>query len=94
MSDPANANGPEIEANVHKGSHPKTHDEIAEAMRVLFRQTHNVAEGVGAAAPAAIFKERDQIAKKNVPAIAIVANIDTQMSAELLNGKTLKLDLD
>ncbi len=34
-----------------------TEDEIAEAMRLLYRTTHNVAEGAGAAALAALVKE-------------------------------------
>ena len=33
-------------------------DEVAEAMRVYFRDTHNVAEGAGAAALAAVLQER------------------------------------
>ena len=33
-------------------------DEIAEAMRLLYRTTHNVAEGAGAAATAALMQER------------------------------------
>ena len=33
--------------------------EIAEAMRVLYRHTHNVAEGAGAAAFAALMQERE-----------------------------------
>ena len=34
-------------------------DEVAGAMRALFDDTHNVAEGAGAAAVAAILQERD-----------------------------------
>ena len=36
-------------------------DEIAEAIRILFSATHNCAEGAGAAALAALIKERDRL---------------------------------
>jgi threonine dehydratase len=39
-----------------------TEDEIAEAMRVYFRTTHNLAEGAGAAPLAALLKQRDKMA--------------------------------
>jgi threonine dehydratase len=37
-----------------------TDDEVAEAMRVLFADTHNVAEGAGAASLAAAMQQRDR----------------------------------
>ena len=36
-------------------------DEIAEAIRILFSDTHSVAEGAGAASLAALLKERDRL---------------------------------
>ncbi len=36
-------------------------EEIAQAMRILFSDTHNCAEGAGAAALAALMKERDRL---------------------------------
>src|SRR5690606_12731066 len=43
-----------------------TDDEVAEAMRLLYSSTHNVAEGAGAAALAAVLQERDAMAGRRV----------------------------
>ena len=60
--------------------------EIAEAMRLLYRCTHNVAEGAGAAAMAALMQERDQMRGKAVAVILSGGNIDTAQFAEVLSG--------
>ena len=62
--------------------------EIAEAMRACFEDTHNVAEGAGAAALAALLQERDRMAGKRVGLILSGGNIDRDMFAEVLAGRT------
>lgn len=63
-------------------------DEIAEAIRILYRDTHNVAEGAGAAAMAAIIKQADKLAGKRVGAILTGGNIDTDKLVSVLTGVT------
>jgi threonine dehydratase len=61
--------------------------EIAEAMRAYYRDTHNLAEGAGAAALAGALKEKPALAR-----IAIVltgANVDAPMYAEVLAGGSI-----
>lgn len=63
-------------------------DEIAEAMRVCYRTTHNLAEGAGAAALAALMKERAQMKDKRVGVILSGGNIDAAKFAQVLQGRT------
>ena len=63
-------------------------DLIAEAMRVLFRATHNVAEGAGAAALAGLMSERDKMANKRIGVILCGGNIDADKFAYVLVGQT------
>jgi threonine dehydratase len=63
-------------------------DEIAHAMRACFEDTHNVAEGAGAAALAALVQERDRMAGKRVGIVLSGGNIDREMFAEVLAGRT------
>ena len=63
-------------------------DEIADAMRLLYRTTHNVAEGAGAAATAALVQEREQQAGKRVAVILTGGNIDIEMFNRVLSGGT------
>ncbi len=63
-------------------------DEIAEAIRLLWRATHNLAEGSGAAAFAAILKERERLAGKRVACILTGGNLDTRLAAQVLSGET------
>jgi len=58
--------------------------EIRRAMRVMFTDTHNVAEGAGAAALAAALKERGRLAGKRVALIQSGGNIDRALFAEIL----------
>jgi len=62
--------------------------EIAGAMRACFEDTHNVAEGAGAAALAALLQERDRMRGKRVGLILSGGNIDREMFAEVLAGGT------
>jgi threonine dehydratase len=63
-------------------------DEMAEAMRVLYRSTHNLAEGAGAAALAALLKERERMRGKRVGVVLSGGNIDMAKFAAVLSGKT------
>jgi threonine dehydratase len=58
--------------------------EIRRAMRVLFTDTHNVAEGAGAAALAAALQERDRLAGKRVAVIQSGGNVDRALFAQVL----------
>jgi threonine dehydratase len=55
--------------------------EIADAIRLIFRATHNVAEGAGAAALAALMSEREAMHGKRVGLILSGGNIDTDKQA-------------
>jgi threonine dehydratase len=63
-------------------------DEIAEAMRVLYADTHTLAEGAGAAAFAALTKERDSLRGRKAAAVVSGQNIDRPWMATVLNGAT------
>jgi threonine dehydratase len=59
-------------------------DEIAEAMRVYYTDTHNLAEGAGAAALAALMQERDRMQGKKVGVILSGGNIDRAVYARVI----------
>lgn len=63
-------------------------DEVAEAMRIYFRDTHNVAEGAGAVSLAALLRDRDSLHGKTVAVILTGGNIDSGDFAAVLAGKT------
>ncbi|MDP4024247.1 threonine dehydratase [Methylobacterium sp. NEAU 140] len=63
-------------------------DAIAEAIRLLFRATHNAAEGSGAAGLAALLQERDDMAGREVGLVLSGANIDTERLRAVLAGET------
>jgi threonine dehydratase len=58
--------------------------ELRRAMRILFTDTHNVAEGAGAAALAAALQERSRLAGKRVAVIQSGGNIDRALFAEIM----------
>ncbi|WP_433860537.1 threonine dehydratase [Pseudomonas thivervalensis] len=58
--------------------------EIAEAMRVYYTDTHNLAEGAGAAALAALMQEREAMQGKKVGVILSGGNIDRPVYARLI----------
>ncbi|WCM27392.1 threonine dehydratase [Sphingomonas sp. QA11] len=62
--------------------------EIAEAIRDIYEMTHNLAEGAGAAAYAAVFKHRSAYRGKRVAAILTGGNIDRRAMATVLSGAT------
>lgn len=53
-----------------------TDDEVAEAIRVYWTDTHNLAEGAGAAPLAALMQERDRLRGKRAGVILCGGNID------------------
>jgi threonine dehydratase len=61
--------------------------EIASAMCTLFSATHNVAEGAGASAYAALTKERMQVAGKRVAVVISGGNIDRARYLQVLSGE-------
>ncbi|MGH6927429.1 MAG: pyridoxal-phosphate dependent enzyme, partial [Dongiaceae bacterium] len=58
--------------------------EIKAAMRHYFTDTHNVAEGAGAAPLAALLQERAHMAGRRVALILSGANIDRDLYARVL----------
>jgi threonine dehydratase len=60
--------------------------EIVDAMRALFEDTHNVAEGAGAAALAAAMQERDGLRGKRVGLVLTGGNVDRATFAAVLAG--------
>jgi threonine dehydratase len=63
-------------------------DEIAEAMRAYFDDTHQTIEGAGAASLAALLKERHLHRGKRVAVIASGGNIERARYERVLNGVT------
>jgi threonine dehydratase len=61
-------------------------DEVASAMRHLYADTHNVAEGAGAASFAAAMQERLQIAGQVVGTTLCGGNVDSDLFAKVLAG--------
>jgi threonine dehydratase len=63
---------------------------IAEAVRAYLTDTHNLAEGAGAAALAGLLAERDLMRGKRVGLILSGGNIDAAWLAEILAGRVPK----
>ena len=63
-----------------------TDDEVAAAMRALFADTHNVAEGAGAAALAAALQQRGRWAGRTVGLALTGGNVDSAVFARVLGG--------
>jgi threonine dehydratase len=61
--------------------------ELAAAMRAIFAMTHNVAEGAGAAAFAAAWRERASLAGQRVALALSGGNVDSPVLAEVLAGR-------
>jgi len=59
-------------------------EEIAAAMRVYYTDTHNLAEGAGAAALAALMQEQEAMKGKKVGVILSGANLDRNVYAEVI----------
>lgn len=64
-----------------------TDTEVAEAMRVYYTDTHNLAEGAGAVPLAALMQEKDKMQGRKVGVILTGGNIDRDLYAKVLNGE-------
>jgi threonine dehydratase len=64
-----------------------TDDEVAEAMRLLFSATHNVAEGAGAASLAAAMNQKERWSGKVIGTTVSGGNVDSDVLANVLNGE-------
>jgi len=63
-----------------------TDAEVAQAMRWLFADTHNVAEGAGAAALAAAWQQRGRWRGRTIGVTLSGGNVDTDVYARVLAG--------
>ncbi|MEI8145737.1 MAG: threonine dehydratase [Alphaproteobacteria bacterium] len=63
-------------------------DEVAEAIRVYWTDTHNAAEGAGAAPLAALMKEAANLQGQKAGVILCGQNIDRAVMTEVLSGRT------
>ena len=61
-------------------------DEVAAAMRALFTDTHNVAEGAGAAALAAALQEKDRLRGQAVGLALTGGNVDAPVFSQVLGA--------
>ncbi len=63
-------------------------EEVAEAIRAYYTDTHNLAEGAGAASLAALMQEKGKMQGKNVAVILTGGNIDQSWYKTILAGYT------
>jgi len=71
-----------------------TDDEVEQAIAALFSDTHNVVEGAGAAALAALLKERDGVRGRNVAIVLSGANIDPEPFARSIAASGMRDAVD
>jgi threonine dehydratase len=62
--------------------------DVAAAIRAYYEDTHNLAEGAGAAPLAGLMREREQMAGKRVAVILCGGNIDRRLFLQILAGGT------
>jgi threonine dehydratase len=73
-----------IRAGIHRVVEV-TDDEIEGAMRAIYDDTHNVAEGAAASTLAALLKERDQVRGRDTAIVLTGANVDAGVFARVLS---------
>ncbi|HEV3118432.1 MAG TPA: pyridoxal-phosphate dependent enzyme, partial [Gemmataceae bacterium] len=61
---------------------------LRDAIRLLLRTTHNLAEGAGAASTAAAWQLRDTLAGKKVVGVLSGGNLDLRELGRILDDKT------
>ena len=61
-------------------------NEIKAAMGYYFTDTHNIAEGAGAAPLAALIKERNKYQNKNVAVVLTGSNLDLKLYSDVLKN--------
>src|SRR5262249_22796857 len=59
-------------------------DELRDAVRLLLKLTHNLAEGAGAASTAAAFRMREELAGKKVVGVLSGGNLDLRELGRIL----------
>lgn len=59
-------------------------DDIRSAMRALFTDTHNVAEGAGAIALAAALREKAKLARRRIAIVLTGGNVDREVFSNVL----------
>ncbi len=60
-------------------------EEVANAMRAFFHDTHNVAEGAGAAGLAGALQEKEKLKGRRIGVILSGGNVDTDVFAKVLS---------
>ena len=63
--------------------------EIRDATRLIFKATHNLAEGAGAVALAAVMQQREALKGQRIAAVLSGGNIDAAKFAAILTEQTL-----
>ncbi len=63
-------------------------EEVADAIRLYYRATHNIAEGAGAAPLAALTQQKHKMTGKKAGVILCGQNIDTDWFVTVMSGKT------
>jgi threonine dehydratase len=71
-----------------------TDDEVADAIRFYWQDTHNLAEGAGAVTLAALLQEKHAMRGKKVAVILSGGNCDMGQVAEILGGATPRVSRD
>jgi len=64
-------------------------EDIRQAVVAYYQDTHNIAEGAGAAAFAALMKERGKMAQKRVGVILSGGNIDLELFQKIISNQPL-----
>jgi threonine dehydratase len=62
-------------------------DEVESAMRIYFTDTHNIAEGAGAAALAAMLQEKEKVRGRRIAIILSGGNVDRELYERVLASK-------
>jgi threonine dehydratase len=60
-------------------------DEVKAAMRALFSDTHNLAEGAGAASLAALMQDKESMRGKTVAVVLTGGNVDSGVFAGVIS---------
>jgi len=64
-----------------------TDEEIEDAMRAIYDDMHNVAEGAAASGLAALLQEREKVRGRDVAIVLTGANVDAEIFARVLDGR-------
>jgi threonine dehydratase len=67
--------------------------EITAAMLAWYRDTHNLAEGAGAASLAAALQEKDEIHSRRVGLVLTGGNVDREVFASVLTGAAQPMEI-